>query len=783
MRRAIGRAARRRALSLVAAGMLLPILLGACEEWFTPDTGGPPAQARLPALSIADARAAEGAGSVPFRVTLSRGSARTVTVRYATSDGTATAGADYTAVTDGALTFAVGDRERTIRVALVADGLDERDLETFSVRLREPRHATLGDASATGIIVDDDLTVAVTADAATVEEGDVAGFTATVTGGVVTAAVEVGYAVAGTAAAGADYAVPSGVLTIAAGAAAGAISIRTLRDDVLDPGETLEVALRPPATAPAGMVAVDPAPAVTAIRDSGMVNVAVAAAQQEVAEGGAARFAVALSGAVASPVALRWATADGTATAGLDYTPVTGGRLTFSPGGALRQEVEVTTLQDELEESAETFTVTLTGMNLPQGVALGQARATVTILDDDPPASGAGDDHGDTPAAATEMLPGTTIHGRLESAADVDYFALAVDATGTLIAATDAGKARDPAQEDYAPTVVEIEGPDRRWGAVDHHAEVSAAAPGTYFIRVTGAAATRYDLAVLLFDPTAEDRSFNIDLRFLGTKPSAAQERTMRAAAAVWERVITRGLPPRNFLASDEAQCAHGDPSLFGVHVDDLLVNIRLRRIDGPGNVLAVAGPCRVRRDSRLPYLGDVEFDTADLLSLERNGVLRDTAIHEIAHVLGFGLGSLWDGLLQEPSVAPSAARVPGQDTHFAGQQAIAAFDRVGGASHAGGKVPVENDTSRYGRGALDTHWRESVFGAELMTTAVVIEDGTEPLSEVTIAALEDLGYEVDYTRAERYSLPPATSLMQAARGTGVVHLHNDVRQGPIIAD
>ena len=53
--------------------------------------------------------------------------------------------------------------------------------------------------------------------------------------------------------------------------------------------------------------------------------------------------------------------------------------------------------------------------------------------------------------------------------------------------------------------------------AADHYAEVSSAVPGTYFIRVAGDAATRYDLAVWLFDPTAQDPSFDIDLRFLGT--------------------------------------------------------------------------------------------------------------------------------------------------------------------------------------------------------------------------------------------------------------------------
>ena len=616
------------------------------------------------------------------------------------------------------------------------------------------------------------LQMRVAADAATVAEGSAATFAVSVAGGPVTAPVAARYDVGGTAQAGTDYELPSRMLVLDAGAHSAAITIRTLTDAVLEPPETLVVTLLD-ATSASGTVALDQGPATTTILDRGMVTASVAAESAAVAEGGPARFVVELTGAVASPVALGWATADGTATAGADYAAVPDGTLTFRPGAALQQVLEVATLQDNLAEAAETFTVTLAGAGLPRGVALGQATATVTILDDDPPATGNGDDHGNTPAAASNIAPGSTISGRLESAADVDYFRLTVSSTGTLVAAT------DPGNQDHALTNVSIEGRDGATPPTGHYAEVSPAVTGTYYVRVTGATATRYDLAVWLFDPTEEDMSFDIELRYLGAEPSPSLKRTVRAAADHWEGVITRGLPPMNIPASDW-WCESSDPSLFGIQVDDLLINVRLQWIDDTGGVLAVAGPCGLREESHLPYLGDVTFDTADLRFLEQNGALYGTALHEIAHVLGFGLELLWDGLLREPSVSRSRASIPGRDTHFSGAAAVAAFDRVGGTSYAGKKVPVENDTSRYGRGALDTHWRESVFGAELMTTAVVIEDGAEPLSEVTIAALEDLGYQVDYRRAQPYRLPPATSLRQSAR---VIHLYHDVRQGPVRVD
>ena len=83
-------------------------------------------------LSVADARVEEAAdATVDFAVTLSRASSRTVTVDYATSDGTATAGSDYTA-TSGTLTFAAGEREKTVAVPVLDDDHDEGE-ETFTL--------------------------------------------------------------------------------------------------------------------------------------------------------------------------------------------------------------------------------------------------------------------------------------------------------------------------------------------------------------------------------------------------------------------------------------------------------------------------------------------------------------------------------------------------------------------------------------------------------------------------------------------------------------------------
>ena len=98
-----------------------------------------------------------------FAVGLSPASGKTVTVNYATANGTATAGADYVAAT-GQLTFAPGVVSQSITVAVLGDMLVE-PAETFTVGLSSPVNATIAIGSATGSITDDDLLPTTVADA------------------------------------------------------------------------------------------------------------------------------------------------------------------------------------------------------------------------------------------------------------------------------------------------------------------------------------------------------------------------------------------------------------------------------------------------------------------------------------------------------------------------------------------------------------------------------------------------------------------------------------------
>jgi hypothetical protein len=257
---------------------------------------------------------------------------------------------------------------------------------------------------------------------------------------------------------------------------------------------------------------------------------------------------------------------------------------------------------------------------------------------------------------------------------------------------------------------------------------------------------------------------FSIELQFL-TDTTKAQGDAFEAARHRWEGLIV-GDVPNVQLSATAGQCGTNSPALSR-SVDDVLILVTLEPIDGAGNVLGAAGPCFVRTGSRLPVLGVMKFDTADLDVLESSGLLQAVILHEMGHVLGYG--TIWT----DKNLLADASLTGGTDPHFTGAQAISAFNAVGGSSYtASAKVPVED---MGGEGTADAHWRESVFGNELMTGFV--DASTNPLSRVSVASMADLGYMVNLAGADPYTLAPG--LRAFARGPRV-QLKNDLLHLPI---
>ena len=123
-----------------------------------------------PAIVVLDAVADEAAGSAFFDVALTSSDIDTVTVDYATANGTALAGGDY-ASTSGTVTFAPGDTLETVDVPVLDDGVAEEE-ESFTLQLSNPAEATIDRSVAVGSIVDTDADPTLTVGDASVAEGD-----------------------------------------------------------------------------------------------------------------------------------------------------------------------------------------------------------------------------------------------------------------------------------------------------------------------------------------------------------------------------------------------------------------------------------------------------------------------------------------------------------------------------------------------------------------------------------------------------------------------------------
>jgi hypothetical protein len=207
-----------------------------------------------PQLSALDVLVPEGTGGTSdavFTVSLSPTATQPVTVAFATTNGTATAPADYTS-TSGVITFPPGTGVRTVTVPVVGDATDEPD-ETFTVGLSNPTNAAIQDAEGVGTIADDDAAPALSvADVETVE-GD--GGTGTLTFPVTLSApsgfpITVDFATAnGTAAAPGDFTAVSGTITFPIGTSQRPLDVTIVRDLQDETDESFTLGLSSPSNA------------------------------------------------------------------------------------------------------------------------------------------------------------------------------------------------------------------------------------------------------------------------------------------------------------------------------------------------------------------------------------------------------------------------------------------------------------------------------------------------------------------------------------------------------
>jgi large repetitive protein len=310
-----------------------------------------------------------------LEVRLSNPSSQTITVAYSTADITATAGSDYVA-TSGTLTFNPGETVKFVAVEVLGDNIDEIN-EQISVTLTNPTNATIGSVPGIIRILDDDGPTVSVSDAS-VTEGNTgtrnAVFTVTLSAPTVED-VLVNYGTApGTAFANFDFSsILSNTLVIRAGATSATFNVPVIGDFFIEPDEQFTVHLLFINNA----TIADGVGTGTIVNDDSNGKLQFSSQTFSATEdaGGVVVTVNRVDGATGT-VAVNFATSNGTATAGSDYSETTG-TLTLNEGETSKSFF-ITFTKDNLLEPDETLTVTLS--NPTGGATLGTpASATLTI--------------------------------------------------------------------------------------------------------------------------------------------------------------------------------------------------------------------------------------------------------------------------------------------------------------------------------------------------------------------------------------------------------------------
>ena len=327
-------------------------------------------------------------------MSLSAASPATVTVNYATSNGTATAGSDYTAAS-GTLTFAPGETTKTFTVAITNDTVFE-GAENFTVNLSNASNASISAGAVTttirddgtgfvppGTTLDNDTPRVTSVSSPTVAEGGDLNFTVTLSNtsttpttlnltpasGTATLGVDTGTAQVSFDG-GASFVNLTPTVSVPAGVGSVIVKIPTILDGIVEGNETLTLgASTPNNTAPITGTGTITDGAIPSLSISGQTDVNEAV--------GTITYTVNLSSASTSTVTVNYATSNGTATAGSDYTAASG-TLTFAPGETTKT-FTVAITNDTVFEGAENFTVNLSNAS---NASISAGAVTTTIHDD-----------------------------------------------------------------------------------------------------------------------------------------------------------------------------------------------------------------------------------------------------------------------------------------------------------------------------------------------------------------------------------------------------------------
>ncbi len=243
--------------------------------------------------------------------------------------------------------------------------------------------------------------------------------------------------------------------------------------------------------------------------------------------------------------------------------------------------------------------------------------------------------------------------------------------------------------------------------------------PGTYYLQVMSYnnQTANYNLSTSFTPGASDNRSFSFNPTFTNAINATARA-TIQKAINFWQNAIS-------YTSFNTSQTFNLDL------IEDTSIT---------GNTLATGGWLTTATDSNgrvIPTSGRISLSTSYLSSL--NTIVNytpDTIIHEIGHALGLA------GLLNSSAVNRSTG------TYSANTYAGWVYGDLKG-TFTQTAIPM---TTGVGSGSDYSHWKEEVFGNETMTH--LTRGATSAVSQLSLAAMRDIGWNINYGAAQPYVLP-----------------------------
>ena len=432
-----------------------------------------------------------------------------------------------------------------------------------------------------------------------------------------------------------------------------------------------------------------------------------------IVEGDRATFTVRMAAASTLPQRVAVTAISGSATLGNDFIFNNATQLLFTPGQTVKT-FSVQTFSDSLAEGSETFRVTAKPLNVPNAATISAEARVFDLVNTSVAASDVRVTEGN--AGTVNATFTITLAGQPILPVTVNYATRDVSATAGSDYTAVSGSVMFRPGERTKTFTVSVNG--------DQIAEFNETFEVLLSSSTRGCTVTTPTVTGTIVNDEIDTPGFQITIRFDdvtgGPVPASVRTAALRAATR-WSRVITGDLP---------------GVTVGPTFIDDFEMVVQMGLLgeapEGPGGVLANARPTAFRgMGTGLPYSGITGIDPNDVGG--NQDALMDTVTHEIGHALGFAPG------------ADVFSRWIVGDT-FTGPNAVREFNAVFGRT--GTSVPLQP--------GVRAHWDEAVFANELMSPATALNG--DFISRVTIGALADMGYTVNYAAAEAY-VPPVVMI------------------------